>query len=226
MLRLLGHHALRFLPGALVSIVALHFAVTLAYLTPPNPVRLRLSPLIQAYMSPYFDQRWELFAPDPVADARLLQVSCRSLGADGDPRESAWSAMTAPLRELRQRYRLTPADRLDRAQQAAIHMMFEKQDALVEKLVQREDEHRSEIEPLLAGALEARRERADLGRRLLTRAASAECDRTGDAPTVAVRVRLVVVKTPPFSQRAGDDHAGRPEYVDLGWAPYEPVERL
>ena len=61
-----------------------HFTVTALYLTPLNPVKLRLYPYMQAWMSPLFTQNWHLFAPNPVASNYSLVTKCRSGAVESD----------------------------------------------------------------------------------------------------------------------------------------------
>ena len=117
-----------------------HFGITAAYVAPPSPLKLKLQPVLQSYVEPYFTQRWELFAPDPIMETRLLMVSCRVRTENGGTEDTPYSNMTAPLRELRDRYRLTPADRIDRLEQGAIHLMFDRPDALTKKVLEAHDE--------------------------------------------------------------------------------------
>ncbi|HVE86991.1 MAG TPA: DUF5819 family protein [Myxococcales bacterium] len=214
------------LPAILGGILAFHFTVVGLFVTPLNPVKLVLIPYLDAYIRPFFTQRWELFAPDPVVPTRLLLVACRMKNEQGEVEERPWSNMSAPFRAMKEKYRLTPADRIDRAQMSAINMMFEKPDTLVEKLTKTPEdtpEYRKAIEYI---ELE-RKARYQTGLRILARVASVECDRLyGQGKSTEVRARLVNIKSPPFSERWSPNSAGETSYVDFEWLPYEKAAPL
>jgi hypothetical protein len=210
----------------LAAVLLLHFGITFLYLTPLNPIKPAIIPALEGYMSPLFTQHWELFAPNPRVDTRLLLVACRVVNEQGQVEERPWSNMTAPFRALKQKYRLSPADRVDRAQQSSVHMMFAKPDALAQKLMDNPEdtpEYRKAIELIE----QDRKTRKEAGTRVMARVASAECDRLyGEGKTRDVRVRLVTVKSPPFSERRSPNEDGEASRMDFEWLPYEKVAPL
>jgi hypothetical protein len=213
----------RVLPAVLALALAVHFGMTIIYLMPPNPLKLRLLPTVARYMSPFFRQKWELFAPDPARDNRLLLISCRVQSDGGELRETPYYDITSPLLEQKYRERASAAERIERAEHAGLFMLFRPHDVLLDKLHQQNDEtedYRRSLEDL-----DADERRADeWGRRLIARAASAECDRIyGAGRTRQVRLRIVSIKTPPLSKRALPLESGESSYTDLDWAPYEQV---
>ncbi len=201
--------------------------MTLAFLTPLNPLKMRALPLINGYMVPLFEQRWELFAPDPLVDTRYLLVSCRVAGEGGAVEEKPFSNMTAAYRDLKHRYRLTPADRLERAQFSPIHMMMGEQDALAKRLLSHTENESPAFQRAREAIEKSRTERGKAGVRILARVASAECDRLfGQKRTRQVRVRMAIVKSPPFSKREQATEEGETKYIDFPWEPYEEVAPL
>src|SRR4051794_40035543 len=94
----------RLLPAILGGILVLHFSLTCLYLTPLNPVKVALLPYIATYIEPFFQQRWELFAPNPLVDTRMLLIACRVRNERGEIEERPWSNMTASFRALKERY--------------------------------------------------------------------------------------------------------------------------
>lgn len=218
---------IRALPAILGGVLVLHFAVTCLYLSPLNPIKIALLEYVSEYMQPFFQQRWDLFAPNPLVDTRMLLISCRIKNERGELEERPWSNMSAPFRAQKQRYRLTPADRIDRAHMASIHLLFEKPDALADKLLNTPDdtpEYKRAIEVIEHD----RKARQELGTELMARVASAECDRLyGAEHTTAVRTRMVVIKSPPFSKRWSSlEEDGQTSYVDFDWLPYQRVAPL
>src|SRR3712207_5577325 len=103
-------------PGLLGLVLLCHFGMTLAFLMPLNPTKVRIQHHVGAYMQPFFVQDWHLFAPDPVKDTRVLTVACQLRQPDGTYRVTDWADVSTPLRQARQRNRFSPADRLDRPQ--------------------------------------------------------------------------------------------------------------
>lgn len=204
-----------------------HFGITCAHLTPLNPIKVALLPYLSAYIHPFFDQRWELFAPNPVVDTRLLLIACRVKNERGEIEDRPWSNMTAAFRAQKERYRLTAADRVDRAHMASVHLLFEKPDALTQKLLDLPDdspEYRQALEVIDAD----RKAKREAGTELMARVASAECDRLyGPAQITFVRSRLVTIKSPPFSKRWSTvEEAGETSYTDFDWLPYQRVAGL
>ncbi|QRN99311.1 hypothetical protein JRI60_09945 [Archangium violaceum] len=219
----MGRSLVRVLPGLLAAVLFFHFGMTALYLTPLNPIKVALLPKLEGYMQPFFEQRWELFAPNPVVDTRLLLVACRVTDEAGQVTEQPWTNVSAPLRTLKERYRLTAADRIDRAQMTAMHLLFAKPDALSEKL-QANPEETPEYKKAIELIEKQRKSKQELGREMMARMASVECDRLhGEGRTKEVRVRQVTVKSPPFSQRWSPADSGTSSYIDFEWLPYQRV---
>src|SRR5699024_6174422 len=51
--------------GAALGWLVVHFALTVAYVMPLNPVTAAVQPLLRATIGTYFPQGWAFFAPDP-----------------------------------------------------------------------------------------------------------------------------------------------------------------
>ncbi|WP_434391220.1 DUF5819 family protein [Melittangium boletus] len=162
------------MPALLLGGLALHFSLTLAFLTPLNPIKLRLLPLIDGYIQPFFNQRWSLFAPNLEAKTRYLLVSCRGEDARGVSTERPWMNITLPLHELKQRYRLTPADRLERAQMVGVNQLEVEDDELSRKLLEKPADT-AEYRAAVAFVEQQREGRKRAGMRLLRRVASRAC---------------------------------------------------
>jgi hypothetical protein len=212
------------LPAVLILTLVIHFGMTLLYLTPLNPIKARLGPIISAYMEPRFSQKWELFAPDPIVDTRILLVSCSLARGPSGEEQTPWVDITTPLRSLKYRYRFTPADRLERAQDAALFMVFGEPDAAMVKLQQQRDSLPVEIRSVTDSMEKVRAEDAVTGRRLLARIASTECVRRyAPIPVRRVQLRMVVIEPPPFSQRSRPNKDGKTTVVQFDSTPLETV---
>ncbi|HEY0248625.1 MAG TPA: DUF5819 family protein [Gryllotalpicola sp.] len=69
-----------------------HFIATYAWNSAPNALRDVITPrALDAYMVPFFQQNWSVFAPDPVSANLSLDVRAR-VGADTKPTE--WYTVT------------------------------------------------------------------------------------------------------------------------------------
>lgn len=67
-----------------LGVLAVHFVLTLIYVSPPNPVKT-LTNLPQRYVGRFFYQDWGLFAPNPISmDIRVL-ISCLADGYGPTP---------------------------------------------------------------------------------------------------------------------------------------------
>ncbi len=220
----LAEKLIRALPAVLLGVLAVHFSLTLAFLTPLNPLKLRLMPVLEGYIQPFFQQRWTLFAPNVDALTRYVLVSCRGEDAQGVVREQPWVNITLPLHELKQRYRLTAADRLDRAQTAGIAQLTPSEDEVTRRLLSKP----SDTEQYRRAVAEVERQREHqkrLGAHLLRRVASAACATLHPSLRMReVRVRMATIKAPPFSQRMESEMSGDTNYTELPWQPYEEVQ--
>jgi hypothetical protein len=221
-MRTVKHRLVTLAPLAFGVLLVAHFSATLVHLMPMNPIKMALAPVVDRYMSPTFAQRWELFAPDPIIDTKRLLVSCRVRRGDATT-ETAWADITTPVRALKYRFRLSPADRLERVQTASLHLAFAPDDAVLLRM-KRQKEVRDAYAQLIASFDDRKRQQLELAKTLLGRVASVECDRWyGSGATVAVRVRMLAIDPPPFSQRWLSNEAGAVHYFDFDWRDYERV---
>lgn len=224
--RLLAQWFIRVTPVGLALLVTLHFGVTLAYLTPINPLKLRVFQPVKGYMEPFFSQRWTLFAPNVVAQSRTLLVACRTEDARQMRHEHPFVDITQPLRDLKRRYRLTPADRLDRAQVTGVTMLHAQDDEAARRLLMK-PEDTPVYREAVAAVEQERTQRREHAKRLLARVASAACRGLHpDEKIVEVGVRVATLKAPPFSRRMEPEEAGETTFSDLPWLPYEATETL
>ncbi|WP_437586174.1 DUF5819 family protein [Sorangium sp. So ce1000] len=228
-------------PALLAAALCFHFAMTLSYLTPQNPLQLRFARLISGYMNPLFQQNWHLFAPDPISDTRLLMVACRLREPDGSTTETGWTDITTPYWEGHLENRLGPATRLGRSVTGAARMIYTADPTslqITKKLEQRRvraqagegapEDPEGHVVDALRGEVKKEQDAAyQLGKSVLERAGSAHCDSLyGPNRTVAVRMRMAVLRFPRFSRRDLPDSKGDMTYYDLDWAPYQSVAPL
>ncbi|MFC4507835.1 MULTISPECIES: DUF5819 family protein [Streptomyces] len=78
------------LAASLVHVVLVFFHVA-----PPNTVSKRYSPQINAWVFPFFEQNWRLFAPDPESVNRQILARTAHTESDGSAQVSPWFDLTA-----------------------------------------------------------------------------------------------------------------------------------
>jgi hypothetical protein len=80
---------------ALAAWLAFHMSMLLLFCLPPNPLGEAFRPLITTYMHPYFEQYWNMFAPNPIDGDYVLVARARHTGRqDG---VTPWVNVTAAL---------------------------------------------------------------------------------------------------------------------------------
>jgi hypothetical protein len=225
-MRLFSHRALLLFSALLVMVLCVHFGMTLAYLTPLNPILLHIAPVVEGYMAPWFAQDWRLFAPHPIDETRKLMVSCRLQQADGRTVETAWADVSTPLWEAQTRQHFSSAAWLVRPQMQAVQIYLNPNETLNALELHRtmEDSEVNQLADALRSATEARRTFAI---HILTRISAAYCDSWyGADRTMATRVGLAVLRFPRFSQRHLPDADGTWRFYSFEWMPYERVSPL
>ncbi len=209
---------------SLVLGLCFHFAMTVAYVAPLNMAKIRVLPVLQAYMEPYFAQGWELFAPDPILQSKYLMVSCRMTDLTGKVIETDPLDVTSRLHHAERAFRLNPADRMLRSQLSPLSLIAPPVDPLADAIQRLEDAKVKEVEKIAAGVRSGREENRKFGLRLLSRVASAECLHLyPQGGLTASRALVVGVSAPPFSRRNDPNVTGEKSLTDFGWMPYEHV---
>ncbi|MGW7194698.1 DUF5819 family protein [Streptomyces chryseus] len=72
-----------------------HVVLVFLHVAPANTVSKRYTAAINAWVYPYFEQNWRLFAPDPDSVNRQVMVRTARTGADGSVEVSPWFDLTA-----------------------------------------------------------------------------------------------------------------------------------
>ena len=94
-------------------VLAVHFALTITYVMPVTPIKLKHQEVLGFTIGTFFSQSWGLFAPNPISTNQELLVKCGS--AD-------WVNITKPLINALQGNRFTPLGRLERMHGLAIRL--------------------------------------------------------------------------------------------------------
>lgn len=78
-----------------VTVAIIHVGMVFLYVAPANTVSQRYQPQLDAWINPYFEQNWQLFAPNPQSVRE--QISARTLRTTpgGVQSVSAWTDLTA-----------------------------------------------------------------------------------------------------------------------------------
>lgn len=94
-----GIRALKFgLRAAVVlclAVTVVHVILVFLHVAPANTVSKRYSPLVNAWVYPFFEQNWRLFAPDPESVNRQILARTARTGSDGSVHVGPWFDLTA-----------------------------------------------------------------------------------------------------------------------------------
>ncbi len=77
-----------------LSVVVSYVFVTLLFVSPPNPVKTAFSGVSKA-ATPYFAQKWNVFAPNIAKSNPQLRIQGQWRGSDGALVKSEWINVTA-----------------------------------------------------------------------------------------------------------------------------------
>ncbi|MEV5432836.1 DUF5819 family protein [Streptomyces sp. NPDC052701] len=72
-----------------------HVVLVFFHVAPPNPVSRRYGQQIDAWVYPFFEQNWRLFAPNPDSVNRQILVRTAHTGSGASMRVSPWFDLTA-----------------------------------------------------------------------------------------------------------------------------------
>jgi hypothetical protein len=124
-----GRQALRQKGEEIVRLLTLlwlvvHFALTVVYVMPLNPMNAAVQPLLDATVGTYFSQNWKLFSPEPLAQnyallIRPLSDEQAAASKNGLPSDG-WFDVTTPFWVRFQHNRFSAYDRLTRPQVNAL----------------------------------------------------------------------------------------------------------
>lgn len=202
----------------IVAITLAHAAFTVLVNTPMNPIRLRNTALLDSWKHPLFEQRWSLFAPNPLRTNRHLLARCRGR-APGDPapRQTAWLDLTAATQRAIGSNLLSPFTRILRMHMAGPQLLVQtEEDARIRRaLCDLDPRHPACTTP---GPDPSGERISDL---LLNRMACAAL-REGLAGTIlveAVQTRVAVSSVRPFSKRYQRDYESPVSFHDSDWRP-------
>ena len=214
-----------------------HFAITILYLLPLNPVRLAYGEVVDAYIVPYFRQRWALFAPDPPLDNKILTLRCR-IEQGGVIEETSWHDLDTFVLQARRRNLLSSLERFGRVNRAVLASSLGAQDT-VSSLVNEQIDRRFKDAPprdeegvdeeerrwARASALVVQRKQDEVTavRPFVYRAGYATCQALYPGRhIVGSQFRIVLHEFPRYSDRAKPDSEGPKRAFMLEWGDAQP----
>lgn len=78
-----------------VTTAIVHMCLVFLYVAPPNVVSQRYERQVDAWIYPYFEQNWQLFAPNPESDPEHVWARTRTTSPNGARRTGSWVDLTA-----------------------------------------------------------------------------------------------------------------------------------
>ncbi len=206
------------------AVLGLHFTATAIFLQPANPLRDRLYPLTSAYLGEYFMQNWRLFAPEPMEPSKRFWVSCRIEDRSGKVIATEPQDISAPHYAALHATRLSPSQRLLRAQLYPLTFVHPPTDEFVDALIDFRDESDPKLRAIGEAVAKAQQTAREDGLDTLARVASVECARRYPAArTTSVGILYSHEKAPPFSKRNEPRTVGKVERLDYGWHDFQRV---
>ncbi|MFF4657547.1 DUF5819 family protein [Streptomyces sp. NPDC001381] len=76
-------------------VTVVHVVLVFLHVAPANTVSKRYGPQVNAWVFPFFEQNWRLFAPDPESVNRQILARTAHTGSDGSVQVSPWFDLTA-----------------------------------------------------------------------------------------------------------------------------------
>lgn len=200
----------------LVLALAVHAVLTILLASPPNPAQLAFSEILTAYQQPHFQQNWQLFAPEPISDERLLLLRARLDGRD-DEDVTDYVDITSPeiASSHSLRFLAPKTSRIGTNLMQLITWRAPIAERLRDRIQPDEESTENPENPdLLLPVEEEVLEEADL---LLHRYLCREAVSRWGEDVRAVQGRLVINEFPPYSRRTEPNSAGEVLVRDFPW---------
>jgi hypothetical protein len=87
--------AVAFLVAVLLTTTIVHVGMVFLAVAPSNAVSQQYRQQINAWIYPYFEQDWKMFAPDPQSAQQQISVRTATTSPNGSRRVSDWVDLTA-----------------------------------------------------------------------------------------------------------------------------------
>ncbi|MBG9632687.1 DUF5819 family protein [Bacillus thuringiensis] len=180
---------------------------------PKNPISNEISPVVNAYVNPFFTQNWHLFSPNLLVRNDIVYMQVKYKGS------------STPMIQTNYKNYLSPMNRMARipmTEATMINGMNEDDRNFIMKL---DTGHISKEQTLIQKDIEKRTEEQRYRMRtLLYRFASATAEKYFAGKQIeSLRVRIVHEKPIPFSKRFEKDFKKERTHQDFEWETVKPV---
>jgi hypothetical protein len=217
--------------------VSLHFAFTVLHLLPLNPLRPVYADFVSEYMTPFFQQRWALFAPNPPLENKALALRCRLSTPEGD-RQTPWVALDVMTINARRDQLFSPVERLGRVNRSVLSAALGTREETVALFRDKFKEKVTDaVSPGSAELTEEQRryqtvaekvdqrhqQQLEAMRPFVNRVASSYCEAFyGEGRVLATQFRIMLHTFPRYSERAQPDDFGKKQAIELPWSDFIP----
>ncbi|HDR4465169.1 DUF5819 family protein [Bacillus hominis] len=213
----------KLIAGLLCTAFIFHFAITLIYNTPSNPIKAKYNKQLSAYMDPIFTQNWRLFAPAPVTTNSKFFVKAK-IKSDNDTTTTGWIDIVDYMIKENQENRFTPYNRLLRIPRGAFALRQESDDTMQEviKKINNGKLDKEEYKHLVENERSKNAEK--ISNNLLNRYAEAHLKSAyPNKDIIEFKVLLVESNPIPFSKKEEKNPNNEKRYIELDWAKPQNV---
>lgn len=185
------------LSSLLTVALLFHFGVIFLYLSPDNPVRTKYWDWIDSYMTPFFNQNWNLFAPNPVNRHENLQIRFQYMDENGRTQKTSWMEISRPIVLAVQKNHFSTNMRLSEFSSSVVH-------DFVWKKGQRRDEALKNMRRYAEHMVQDNQDDFQIPGKI-----------------ELYQLRVEVNKFPRFNRRHLPDNRGEFSYSYTRWYPYQ-----
>ena len=210
----------------LALVLSFHFAATALWVSPAGPIYNAVAPVVNPYMQPFFQQGWNLYAPNPWSGDYTFLLRARWTDhSTGQLRTSDWVDVTT--REWNGILHHPVHPRSDQYSEGLSELLSDDQDNLIDNqasIVERDYSHAG-WDQLLAdlsaqkGADPGSLESYVLHQRVAVAFATQYAYALWGPDVEAVQIRLKYTPVPSFADRADKDVQPESFFTYFGWRP-------
>lgn len=205
-------------------IFVMHFLITFLYLSPHNPIKAAMTPVINQYTRDLFSQNWSLFAPEPLHNNTALLVKCQN----NNQEESNWYNINSGLIKTLHSQPLGASARLSRIHLSAVRYYQGFADPTSELARQKVCENDPENSLCTRDDIDSQYFK-EVGTEMLARVGSAACEQLNVVDSISikeVKLRILAAPVRPFSERNNVDWKPTITGFETEWLPFEEVAPL
>lgn len=200
-----------------------HFALTIIYNSPSNPIQAKYNKQISSYMDPIFTQNWKLFAPTPVTTNHYYYAKAKLADPEGETRTTNWIDISKYMYEYNHKNRFTPYNSLLRIPRGAFGLMGES-DEVIHKIAKKVQEGKLDEEKYEHIINRNSDHNEEVALSILNRFAEAQlASRFQNDEIVELKVLLVETKPIPFSKNGEKGYVNEESYLEFDWTKAQKV---